>query len=221
MIKKQIVGVIFAGSIVAGVGAGAIANALVSDGPAAAAPSQATSATPTSGPTSPAATSTAPTESDVTVKGLTIRPGALGPVNVGMSKADALATGLFDADVPAPVDGCEASPLAWKAPFDDEVDVQSVGNGEIVSLGVKGASPRTPDGLGVGSTFAEVRASLDDDAPVEAGYGQTGLFDYDPDTGRWVGYLFASAPDDVAADDPVVFVEVTKGAQPGLMRDGC
>ena len=37
---------------------------------------------------------------------LVVVPGAVGPVRAGMSKADALKTGLFNADVPPPVEGC-------------------------------------------------------------------------------------------------------------------
>ncbi len=56
-------------------------------------------------------------------------------------------------------------------------------------------------------------------APEEAGYGQTGLFV--SEGAGWIGFLFNAKPDAVAATDTVTFVEVTRGAKPGLMRDGC
>ncbi|MET0766226.1 MAG: hypothetical protein ABWY50_01140, partial [Aeromicrobium sp.] len=132
-----------------------------------------------------------------------------------------LATGLFDADVKAPVEGCPGYPLQWKTEYEDHFDVQTVGNGEIVSIGVRAEGPTTEDGLGVGSSFADVRANIENGAAIEAGYGQSGLFDYDRQTGRWIGYLFDPAPDELQDSDVVTFVEVTKGAQPSLMRDGC
>ncbi len=160
-----------------------------------------------------------PHSADVTT--FVVAPGAVGPARVGMTKAEAVATGFFEADVPPTTDGCQRQPLAWKPPYAEQVDVQTVGNGEIVSLGVRGRGPRTADGLGVGSTFAQVRAVADDPVPVEAGFEQAALFELDDYTGQWIGYLFAVSPDEVSDDDEVVFVEVTKGAQPSLVRSGC
>lgn len=207
MMKKQIVGVVFAASIVAGIGAGVLANAVTSDDPA----------TATEGaPTTSAPTSAAP----VDASSFTLDDGEVGPVRAGMSKADALATGLFEAGV-SPVEGCPAPPLAWKAPYSRTFDVQTLGNGEISSIGVLRAGPTTDDGLGVGSTYGEVRREIDDSAAVEAGYGQAGVFDFDGDNGGWIGFLFNSTVKDLKDSDTVTFVEITKGAQPGLMRDGC
>lgn len=227
MMKKQIAGIVFAASVVGGVGAGVLANALTSDSPATASPgatSATTGATPAADGTGGTGTGT-PQEMPVSTPGepsdLTIAHGAIGPVSAGMSKKDALATGLFNTDLEAPVEGCPAPPLEWKVPFSDAFDVLTVGNGEIISLGVREKGPVTQDGIGVGSSLADVKATIDEPTPVEAGYAQTGLYDYDQQTGRWIGYLFDAAPDAVKATDPVTFVEVTKGAQPGLMRDGC
>jgi hypothetical protein len=203
MVNKQMAALVLAVSVVGGIGTGVVANALTTDEPA---------AVKTSGPS---------TDVPAVAADFVIAPGAVGVVQAGMSKTDALATGLFDADVKAPVEGCADSPLVWKANYADYFDVQTLGNGEIASIGVRKQGPVTKDGLGVGSSVADVQASVEDGTPVEAGYGQSGLFDYDGQTGRWIGYLFDPAVDDLEDTDTVTFVEVTKGSQPGLMRDGC
>ena len=227
MMKKQIAGVVFAASIVAGVGAGVLANAITSDDPATAATAtpSGTTTPPTATPTpSPApSTSTDPKGSGgpiVPMSDLGLNDGSVGRVTVGMSKDDALATGLFEPGV-SPVEGCPAPPLAWKRPYAKTFDVQTLGNGEISSIGVLKAGPRTADGLEVGSTYGEVRRVLGEAAPVEAGYGQAGMFDFDDEDGGWIGFLFNSTVDDLKDSDTVSFIEITKGTQPGLMRDGC
>ncbi|KQV76816.1 hypothetical protein ASC61_18435 [Aeromicrobium sp. Root344] len=213
MMKKQIAALVLGVSVAGGIGAGVLANALTTNTPAAAADDDKgtykTIATPP--------TRAAP----ATLKDMVISPGRLGDVRIGMSKKEALATGLFDADTPPPVDGCPVLPLTWKKTYGDLVDVGTLGNGEISSIGIRDKAPRTEDGLGVGSTYGEVRAAIEDGKPVEAGYSQSGLYEYDPQTGGWIGYLFDATVDQLKDSDPVTFVEITKNAQPGLMRDGC
>ncbi|MET0931358.1 MAG: hypothetical protein ABWX74_17690, partial [Aeromicrobium sp.] len=63
--------------------------------------------------------------------------------------------------------------------------------------------------------------ALEDTQPVEAGYDQSGMFDFDDEDGGWIGYLFNATIDDLQDSDQVSFIEVTKGTQPSLMRDGC
>lgn len=226
MMRKQIVAVVFATSIVAGIGAGVLASALASEDPAAATDEPSATPTRTSATPDPTkATSTPkPTggpEMPTEAADFVIAPGAIGPVAVGMSRAEALATGLFVTNDSANPDVCGPSPLAWKPHWRTTFDVYTVGNGEITTLGVFAKAPRTADGVGVGSTLAEVRATLEDKEPVAAGYGQSGLFDYDGESGRWIGYLFDDATGELTDDSTVTFVEVTKGEQPSLMRDGC
>ncbi len=152
---------------------------------------------------------------------LVIKPGAVGPVTVGMSSEEALATGLIG---PGPTDlgeGCIRPLLAWKAPYANALDVQSLESGKVVSLGVSKKGPATSNGLGIGSTFAEVQAALGGAKAEQAGYGQAGLFEYDSASESWVGFLFGEARGDVKADAKVSFIEVTQGAKPALIRDGC
>ena len=209
MMKKQIAALVLGVSVAGGVGTGVLANALTTETPAAGATGDKTTGTSTT------------TASPASPSDLVLAPGRVGDVFVGMSKDAAMATGLFNADTPPAVDGCPVLPLTWKKAYADILDVQTLGNGEIASIGVRGKLIRTKDGLGIGSTYAEVRAAIEDRTPVEAGYDQSGLFEYDAEAGGWIGYLFNPPVTELKDSDPVTFVEVTKGAQPGLMRDGC
>ncbi len=180
----------------------------------------ATSATPT-----PRATTAAP---DVPASSaeLELAPGRVGPVEVGMTKTEAAATGVFDVDVTSSPDGCEGTrPLVWKKQFQG-VDVLTDDSGSVVSLGVSSADgPRTEQDFGVGTTFGQLIEVYGGDlsAPEEAGYGQVGVFVQDGE--RWLGYLFGEAASiDQLDNDPglkVTFAEVTEGEKPSLMRDGC
>lgn len=209
MMKKQVAALVLAVSIVGGVGAGVIANALISDSP---------STANNAGPSEP----TGGGESGMDAPDqLTVVPGAVGPVKAGMSKKDALATGYFVADVPAPADGCPVRPLSWKDEYVNTYDVKTLGNGEISSIGIFGDGVLTDHGVGVGSTYDEVSAAYPDETLVEAGYIQAGLRVYDREDGGWVGFLFDTTPAKIKGSDKVTFMEVTQGGEPSLMRDGC
>lgn len=212
MMQKQIVGIIFAASIVGGIGAGVIANAVTSNDPA--------TATATAKDDSPTASDTVSPAAPTKAEDFVIAPGMVGPVKAGMTKKEAEATGLFDVDV-VPVDGCIVVPLVWKKQYADTFDVKAAGNGEVTSIGVLAKGPTTKAGIGVGSTLADLKAAVAYATPVEAGYLQTGVYDYDSHTGRWIGYLFNPAVADIKNGDKVTFIEVTKGGQPRLIRDGC
>ncbi|MFI5428241.1 hypothetical protein [Aeromicrobium sp. UC242_57] len=117
-----------------------------------------------------------------------------------MSKAAALATGYFVADVVPAVDGCVALPLVWKDKYARSFDVQTLGNGEIVSIGVRGDGITTSDGIGKGSTFDEVRAQYPEEQRVEAGYSQSGIRVFDPENGGWLGFLFDPTISEIRGD---------------------
>ena len=186
-----------------------------------------TSGTPTTTATSAAPTTTVPTADAASSADLELGPGRVGPVEVGMTKAQAVATGLFDADVDrGEGETCGGvQPLLWKDRFKG-VDVLTDDQGTIVSMGVTSAGgPRTKEGFGVGTRFGELIEVYGGDlgAPEAAGYGQVGVYVQDDDA--WLGYLFGDADSVEKLDnDPgleVTFVEVTRGDKPGLMRDGC
>ncbi len=203
MMNKQIAALVLAISVVGGIGAGIVVNAV-------------THGTPSTTKPAPSTTATATPASD----SLTIAPGAVGPVTVGMSAADALATGYFVAGTKTD-EGCPDLPLVWKEKYVDDLGVYTLGNGEIVSIGIRRDGVTTADGIGVGSTYNEVAATYPEEALVEAGYGQSGVRVFDEENGGWIGFLFDPAPDLIEGIDPVTFVEVTKGTEPSLMRDGC
>lgn len=194
----KIAGLVLAISVVGGAGVGVIAHAVTTEEPAQAEP-----------------------QKRLATGDFVLAPGAVGPVRAGMSKAEALATGYFKADVAPAVDGCVALPLAWKALYARAFDVQTVGNGEITSLGVRTKKATTADGIGVGSSYDKVRAAYPEESLVEAGYSQSGVRVFDSENGSWIGFLFDSSVDKISGSSPVTFIEVTKGAEPGLMRDGC
>lgn len=206
MMKKQLAGIVLAVSVAGGAGTGVLAHALTSDKPS--------TPTATSTPTPTTAAPGAPRE-------FVVSPGAVGPVKAGMSKTEALATGYFVDNLPAPVEGCPAPPLAWKDEYTDAFDVYTLGNGEITSIGIRSDEVKTAKGIGTGSTYDEVRAAYPDESLVEAGYGQSGIRVFDHEDGGWIGFLFNPTVAKIKNDSPVTFVEVTKGAEPGLMRDGC
>lgn len=215
MMKKQLAGIVLAISVAGGAGTGVLANAMTSDKEPT---PNATTATPT--PTA-AATTTPPPTVPRSPDQFVLAPGAVGPVKAGMSKAEALATGYFNADVPS--EGCEGVKmrLAWKDDYADSFDVYTLRNGEITSIGVLADGITTADGIGKGSTYDEVRAAYPEEQLVEAGYSQSGIRVFDFDNGGWLGFLFDPTVDKIKGDSPVTFVEVTKSAEPGLMRDGC
>lgn len=164
--------------------------------------------------TAPATPSAAPTDA----AGFVVEPGAIGPAQAGMSQDEAMATGLFDKDVDG-VEGC-TFPLRWKKQYDG-VDVLTLQDDSIGSLGVLEGGPDTAESVGVGSTLAEVEAAYPDLTPVaEAGFGQAGA-SYEQD-GGFIGFLFGDATvENVKDSSRVTFMELTAGSEPELMRSGC
>lgn len=198
MMRKQVAGIVLAFSVAGGAGAGVLAKVVSSQKP-------------------PVAVTATPTSPDQFI----VSPGAVGPVVVGMSKSEGMATGYFVAGTPPVAGECPALPLVWKDDYAEDFDVQTLGNGEIVSIGVRGRSIQTAEGVGVGSTYDEVHAAYPQEVLVEAGYGQSGLRVFDSQDGGWIGFLFDPPVDKIEGNSPVTFVEVTKGGEPSLMRDGC
>lgn len=173
----------------------------------------------TSAPTSPSPTTEAAVSLPA-VDELLVSPGRIGPVLAGMSRDEALATGLFDADVEVGGEECgRTDPLGWKTAYTSTLDVQATDDGMIVSMGVRGEQPRTADGLGVGSTLRQVSRVYENAEMMEAGFGQTGVFVTEGE--KWLGFLFDADPESIGPKEKVFLVEVTQGTKPDLMRDGC
>ena len=166
-------------------------------------------------PTTPAATPTVVAPAD-----LVVEPGAIGPARPGMSKAAALKTGLFNADVPPPVEGCDPFPLQWKKKYKG-VDVLTRDDGSIASLGAFEGGPKTSKGIGYGSTLAQVTKAYPNLSPVvDAAFGQAGAFEFQGD--KYIGFLFGEdTVSSIKQSSKVTFMEVTVGDKPEMMRSGC
>lgn len=174
------------------------------------------STTATTAATTTAAEPTTPAEDPFVVA-----PGRVGAAEVGMSTAQAAATGLFNTDVDHGPDDCRGvSPLEWKSSAGAGLDVFLTDSGNIASMGISKSSPKTAKGIGVGSTLAQVRSAYEDLTPVEeAGFDQSGNYVVEGD--RYLGFLFNENASDTSDSSKVVFMEVTKGDKPELIRDGC
>ena len=166
-------------------------------------------------PTTPAPTKPAPAPAD-----LVVEPGRVGPAVAGMSKAVALKTGLFDADVPPPVEGCPPYPLKWKKKYKG-VDVLTRDDGSISSIGVFKGGPKTSKGIGYGSTLDDLTEAYPNLSPVvDAGFNQAGAYEF-TDT-EFIGFLFGDATvSDIKGSSRISFIEVTVGDKPDLIRSGC
>jgi hypothetical protein len=179
-------------------------------------------ATPT--PSATTATTTAPAETEPAGEEFVVAPGRVGAAMVGMTKAQAASTGLFNTDVDHGADDCRGvAPLEWKPSAGAGLDVyvnDSVATVRIVSIGLSKGGPRTAEDIGVGSTLAQVRSAYEDLTPVEeAGFGQSGNYVVVGD--RYLGFLYNENAFDATESSKVVFMEVTKGHKPELIRDGC
>ena len=148
---------------------------------------------------------------------LKIGYGSLGPAKVGMTKREALDTGLFSRHKYDPADKCKASALKWKKQFKN-VEVRTDTAGTIRSLGVVGPGPKTQYGTQVGSDLADVRGSYASalSGPSKIGRKLSAGFVQKDDA--WIGFLFDDDPEDEVLD-PIIFIEVTDGSKPKLQRN--
>ncbi|MDR7087128.1 hypothetical protein J2X11_001967 [Aeromicrobium panaciterrae] len=176
-------------------------------------------ATPT--PSATTVTATTPTESEPAEDPFVVAPGRVGAAKVGMSKAQAAATGQFNVDVDHGPDDCRGvSPLEWKPSFGTGLDVFVDDSDKIASMGISESSPKTAEGIGVGSTLSQVKAAYEDLTLVEeAGFDQSGNYVVVGD--RYLGFLYNENAFDATNSSKVIFMEVTKGDKPELIRDGC
>jgi hypothetical protein len=143
--------------------------------------------------------------------------GSLGPARVGMTKGEALDTGLFDRAKFNPSEKCKASALKWKKQFKG-VEVRTDTAGTIRSLSVFGPGPKTQYGTQIGSDLADVRGSYASalKGPTKTdGNTSVGLVRKDD---AWIGFLFDDDPDDEVLD-PIIFIEATRGSKPQLRRN--
>ncbi len=230
--KQQVAIAVIALGLVGGTGTGFAVREMRSDAAAAATPTR-TASVPVATPDGTPSTEPTPAESGTPISTTTpshpalhpldrmrITPGAVGPVRVGMSKQQAAATGYFSTDVDSEVCEGSSAPLEWTSNYYNALDVLTAKDGSITTIGIRNRGPKTRSGLEINSSYAEVRRVIGvGSRPEKAGYGQTGLFVNDGNAG--IGFLFDATPSTIGDNEPVTFIEVTRGHKPGLMRDGC
>jgi hypothetical protein len=154
-----------------------------------------------------------------------VKPGQVGKAMVGMTVAEAMATGQFDKNVANPP--CDPVRLQPKGAWRNQYVVFA--RARIKEMAVFGTRPRTKAGLGVGSTVREVREVYGKriSAPRVAGFDQWALYvRRGKGTDRkWLGFLFGktTAPEGkLRPRHKVTLMGVTKGKRrPALMLDGC
>ncbi len=169
----------------------------------------------------PAAASVQP--ADRAANARVVKPGQIGKALVGMTIAEAMATGEFNQDVAnEPCEPVKLQPKgAWKSQYVVFADT------EITGMMVTGSRPRTAAGLGVGSTVREVREVYGAriSPPRESGFDQWALFVKRGEGAdrRWLGFLFGEASTDrrLRGRDQATHLGVSVGKRPDLYLDGC
>lgn len=119
-----------------------------------------------------------PPPEDVTVPlqfGGPVGPSGWDQLTLGMSFEDAKATGFIAADAAAPA-GCTSYPLTSGTDYVSTVDISESGLERFTASG-----GRTPEGMGSGSTLAELQAAypsgtVSDDAYIVSSGGGNGLY---------------------------------------------
>ena len=167
----------------------------------------------------PAATDS-PSASEPAAEELVAAPGAIGPVQVGMTVDEANATGLFEPREVADDDPCkdEYGPIQWKAPNTEALMVD-VEDDKVSLLGIRD-TVKTAKGVGIGSTWADVKAAYPD-AKVEESQALGGSTIYLRDGEKWLGMGFSHEPDKLQDSAKVDFMEVASGSKPAVALSGC
>jgi hypothetical protein len=147
-------------------------------------------------------------------------PGAFEPIRVGMSIQQAIDAGFMERD-PRREQACEGTFWKWKGQWSSGLDVLVGEDKQISSLGMSKDGLETPEGISIGNSYAAVDKTYGDrlEGPVRMDYGQAGVFLRDGE--NWIGFGFDNKPGQLADDSRVVFIEVSRGNRPGLLRDGC
>ncbi len=164
-------------------------------------------------------TSAAPSASATTAsEPFELAPGRIGPVEVGMTLEEALATGAVERTEPEPDPPCPPPALQWKAPNTDKLDVFDA-DGKVAVLGTDSPDFTTPEGIGVGSTWGEIQ-KVWGGAKLRESPAFGHLVDR-TDGNKWLAFAFFEEDDDVKDSSKVVYAEVTMDEKPVAFPDGC
>jgi len=147
-------------------------------------------------------------------------PGAFEPVPVGEKVQVAVDAGFMERD-PKREQSCEGNFWKWKGQLSQGLDVIVGRDQRITAMGMSKPGLETDEGISIGNSYAAVDKTYGDrlEGPIRMDYGQAGVFLREGD--KWIGFGFDNKPGQLADDSHVVFIEVTRGARPGLLRDGC
>jgi hypothetical protein len=226
--KQHIATGILAASVVVGIGTGVAAHALGPDDPEEK-PRATPTVTATATPSAPEKTSSAPQTQPtppppaapalLPVSAMVITPGAVGPLGVGMTKSQALATGYAEENVQLP--GCAGLDwLQYKPAYRPTLIMGTEDDGQIDNIRVRGPGPHTRSGLQVGSSYGSVKAVLGPDvAPEVTARNQAGL--YVSEGAHWLGFLFDATVDTLTDETPVKMIEIRVNAKPNLIFPVC
>ncbi|MCR1783902.1 hypothetical protein KVF89_15280 [Nocardioides carbamazepini] len=180
------------------------------------------------GPSTPATTAVTPPASEqptppapaADLPALVIRPAAIGDAQVGMTRAEWEATGLF-------ADGaaiCAGELIHWKDDPDGAgLRVLTDDDATITQLWVTAPGPVTDHGdLRVGSTYGELAAAFPDlTEPVDDGFDQSSVYPPGEEDGLpYLGFLLDAPADDVTAGTPISAIAVT-GGEPAYFQFDC
>jgi hypothetical protein len=167
----------------------------------------------------PTGATQAPSASEPAADELVAAPGAIGPVQVGMTVDEADATGLFEPFEEVADDPCAEfnPPIQWKSPHTDDLRIR-VEDDKVTAMGIRGGV-KTAEGIGVGSTWADVKQAYPDAKPEPSqGFGSTV---YRQDGDKWLGMGFDEDPDKIKDSSTLLYMEVTVDAKPATFLDGC
>lgn len=143
--------------------------------------------------------------------------GVMGPAKLGMSKKQALATGVFVEQPYVKSAGCKASALRTKPRFKN-LEVRTTPFGRITSFRAVGPGPETANGRHIGDYWGTLHdfygTALSTPQPV--GDDKSGAYAHKKDV--WIGFLLDGPADDYS-DAEVTLIEVVKGGKPKLDDD--